>query len=254
MKILRFQLKGETKWGILEEPDTIYTLRGDLYGKFKRGDKLCKLSEVIILAPVEPTIMVACGLNYRARFSEKGWEEPAEPIVFFKPATAVVGHLDNVVFPDIAKEMRYEAELCVVIKKQARNIAEKNAMDHVLGYTCGNELGAMDLIKKDKWMTRAKGFDTSGPLGPYLVTGIDPHNLAIRSRLNGELKQNGHTSLMIFSVPYLLSFISKFMTLRPGDVIWTGTPPGVSNVKEGDVMEIEIENIGILRNRVVAQK
>ena len=252
MKILRFQFHGKSHWGILEEPDTICALEGDLYGEFNKGRKLCRLSDVKLLAPAEPTIMVACGMNYRARLKDKGWEEPVEPIIFFKPATAVIGPLENVVFPAIAKEMRYEAELCVVMKRQARNVAEEDAMDYVLGYTCGNELGAMDLVKKDKWMTRAKGFDGSGPLGPYLVTGIDPHNLAIRSWVNGELKQDGHTSLMIFSVPRLVSFISGFMTLRPGDVIWTGTPPGVCNVEVGDVMDVEIEGIGLLRNTVVA--
>jgi 2-keto-4-pentenoate hydratase/2-oxohepta-3-ene-1,7-dioic acid hydratase in catechol pathway len=251
-KILRFQLHDNFHWGILEEPDTVCALEGDLYGKFKKGGKLCCLSEVKLLAPAEPTIMVACGMNYKARLRDKGWEEPSEPIIFFKPATAVVGPLENVVFPAIASEMRYEGELCVVMKRQARNVAENDAMDYVLGYTCGNELGAMDLIKKDKWMTRAKGFDGSGPLGPYLVTGIDPHNLMIRSWVNGELKQDGHTSLMIFSVPRLVSFVSGFMTLRPGDVIWTGTPPGICNVKVGDVMDVEIEGIGILKNTVVA--
>ena len=254
MKILRFQFHGKIQWGILEEPDTVYAIEGNLYNEFKKAGKLCRLSEVKLLAPAVPTIMVACGMNYKARLRNKGWEEPAEPILFFKPATAVIGPLENVVFPAIAKEMRYEGELCVVMKRQARNVAEKDAMECVLGYTCGNELGAMDLMKKDKWMTRAKGFDGSGPLGPYLVTGIDPHNLAIRSWVNGELKQEGHTSLMIFSVPRLVSFVSAFMTLRPGDVIWTGTPPGVCNVKVGDVMDIEIEGIGLLRNTVVAQK
>jgi len=254
MKILRFQFNSKIQWGILEEPDTVYALEGDLYNEFKKGGKLCRLADVKLLAPAEPTIMVACGMNYKARIRNKGWEEPAEPIIFFKPATVVLGTLENVVFPAIAKEMRYEGELCVVMKRQARNVAEKDAMDHVLGYTCGNELGAMDLMKKDKWMTRAKGFDGSGPLGPYLVTGIDPHNLTIRSWVNGELKQEGHTSLMIFSVPRLVSFISEFMTLRPGDVIWTGTPPGVCNVKVGDMMDIEIEGIGLLKNTVVAQE
>lgn len=254
MKILRFQWNAETHWGILAESDRVYALEGDLYGEFQKGQELCRLSDVKLLAPAEPTIMVACGMNYKARLQHKGWEEPEEPIIFFKPATAVVGPDEDVIFPAIAREMRYEAELCVVMKRQARNVAEKDALDHVLGYTCGNELGAMDLMKKDRWMTRAKGFDTSGPLGPFLVTDIDPHNLAIKSRLNGETKQDGHTSLMIFSVPRLVSFISGFMTLRPGDVIWAGTPEGVSNVKVGDVMEVEIEGIGVLRNRVARPK
>jgi 2-keto-4-pentenoate hydratase/2-oxohepta-3-ene-1,7-dioic acid hydratase in catechol pathway len=227
MKILRFHWQGATLWGILEEPDRIFALEGDIYGDFHKGRPLGRLSGVKLLAP-------------------------AEPIIFFKPATAVVGPLEDVVFPSMAKEVRYEGELCVVMKRTARNVAEKDAMNYVLGYTCGNELGAMDLMKKDRWMTRAKGFDTSGPLGPFLVTGLDPHNLAIKSRVNGETKQDGHTSRMIFPVEKLVSYISAFMTLRPGDVIWTGTPEGNCNVKVGDVMEVEIEGIGILRNQVTA--
>lgn len=253
MKILRFHWQGATIWGILEEPDRIFALEGDIYGTFQKGRALCRLPEVKLLAPAEPTIMVACGMNYPARFKERGWaEQPQEPIIFFKPATAVVGPLDDVVFPAMAKEMRYEGELCVIMKRQARNVAEKDAMSYILGYTCGNELGAMDLMKKDRWMTRAKGFDSSGPLGPFLVTDLDPHNLAIRSRINGETKQDGHTSRMIFRVEKLVSYISAFMTLRPGDVIWTGTPEGNCNVKTGDIMEVEIEGIGILRNKVTA--
>ena len=255
MKILRFQWQGKIYWGILEEKDKIFTLDGNIYADFKKGKELCRLEDVKLLAPAEPSIMVACGMNYRARFKESKWrEEPEEPTIFFKPPTAVIGPLEGVVFPAIAKEMRYEGELCVIMKKRARNVAEKNAMSYVLGYTCGNELGAMDLMKKDRWMTRAKGFDTSGPLGPFLVTDLDPHNVAIKSRLNGETKQDSNTNLMIFRVGKLISYISAFMTLRPGDVIWMGTPEGNCNVKVGDIMEVEIEGIGILKNEVVAPR
>jgi len=242
-----------TRWGILEGEEEIFTLEGDLYGDFGKGEEVCRLADVKLLAPAEPTIMVACGMNYRARFQESGLkDEPQEPILFFKPPTAVIGSLEDVVFPTIAQEMRYEGELCVVMKRQARNVSEEDAMHYVLGYTCGNELGAMDLMKKDRWMTRAKGFDSSGPLGPFLVTDLNPHDLSIKSRLNGQIRQDSHTSLMIFRVEKLISYISEFMTLRPGDVIWTGTPAGTTNVNVGDLMEVEIEGIGILRNRVVA--
>lgn len=255
MKILRFQRQGKIEWGILEEKDRIFSLEGRIYEDFKKGRELCRLTDVKILAPAEPTIMVACGMNYRARFKESGWkEEPQEPVIFFKPATAVVGPLENVVFPNMAKEMRYEGELCVIMKRQARNVAEQDAMSYVLGYTCGNELGAMDLMKRDRWLTRAKGFDTSGPLGPYLVTDLDPHHLSIKSRLNGETKQDSNTDLMIFRVEKLISYITAFMTLHPGDVIWTGTPEGNCNVKVGDSMEVEIEGIGILKNQVAVAK
>lgn len=255
MIVLRYLYQEKRGWGILEGEDRIFTLNGDIYGQFSKGKELCRLSDIQLLAPAEPTIMVACGMNYRERFQEGGLtNEPEEPIIFFKPATAVVATSEDVIFPSIAKEMRYEGELCVVMKRRAKNVSEKEAMHYVLGYTCGNELGAMDLLKRDRWITRAKGFDTSGPLGPFLVTDIEPHNLYIKSRLNGHTKQDSHTSLMIFRVDKLISFISRFMTLRPGDVIWTGTPAGCSNVKVGDLMEVEIEGIGTLRNKVVAPK
>ncbi len=254
MKILRCQRQGKVHWGILEGEDKVFALDGDLYGEFTKGRELCRLADVKLLAPAEPTIMVACGMNYAARFKEGGMikDPPAEPIIFFKPATAVIGSHEDVVFPAIAREMRYEGELCVVMKRQARNVPENEAMKYVLGYTCGNELGAMDLMKRDRWLTRAKGFDNSGPLGPFLVTGLDPHNLTIQSRINNQTKQKSHTSRMIFRVEKLISYISGFMTLRPGDVIWTGTPEGNCNVQVGDVMEVEIEGIGVLRNKVAA--
>ena len=256
MKIIRFRKQDQESWGVLEN-ERVFALEGDLYGDFKKGKEICTLQQVKLLAPVEPTIMVCCGMNYAERFREDysrnaGFKPTAEPTIFFKPASAVVGPLDDVVFPPMAETLRYEAELCMVIKRRARNVPEGEALDYILGYTCGNELGALDLVKKDRWMTRAKGFDTSGPLGPCLVTGLDPHNLSIKSRVNGEKKQDGHTSLMIFSIEKLISYISAFMTLRPGDIIWTGTPEGACNVHVGDVMEVEIEGIGVLRNKVIA--
>ena len=258
MKIVRFQKQNKIHWGILEE-DTIFALEGDLYGDFAKGNELCRMKEVRLLAPAEPSIMLCVGMNYKERFNEydfkkTGWMAPEEPILFFKPAAAVIGPTDDVIFPAIAQTLRYEAELCVVIKRLARNVIEKEAMDYVLGYTCGNELGAIDLMKKDKWLTRAKGFDTSGPLGPWIVTDLDPGNLSIKSRVNGEKKQDSNTRFMIFSVEKLISYISAFMTLRPGDIIWTGTPEGVGDVKVGDVMEVEIEGIGILKNKVASPR
>ncbi len=253
MRLIRFQREEKFGWGILEN-EKVFRLEGDLYGDFKKGKELGAIQDVKLLAPADPTITVACGMNYAERLQESGWAPPAEPIIFFKPPSCIVGPDENIVPPAMARELRYEAELCAVIKKKARNVAEKDALDYVLGYTCGNELGAMDLAKKDKWLTRAKGFDTSGPLGPCLVTGLDPHHLLIQSRVNGETRQKENTNIMIFSVEKLVSYISEFMTLRPGDVIWTGTPKGAGLVKVGDVIEVEIEGIGVLKNKVVSSK
>ena len=255
MKIVKYQQRGKDSWGIFQE-GRVFSLEGDLYGEFRKGKQIGTLEEVRLLAPVEPTNMVCCGMNYTERFKEDyssnlGLKPTAEPVIFFKPPSAVVGPTDDVVFLSIAETLRYEAELCVVIKRRARNVPEREAGNYILGYTCGNELGAMDLMKRDRWMTRAKGFDTSACLGPWVETDLKASNLFIRSWVNGEKKQDSNTRFMIFSVGKLISFISEFMTLRPGDIIFTGSPEGAGNVNVGDVMEIEIEGIGILKNKVV---
>jgi len=252
VKIARFQWQGKVNQGIVEG-DTIFALVGDLYGDFTRGKELCRLAEVRLLAPVEPSITIACGLNYLDHIKELGFEIPKVPALFFKPATTVIGPEDDIIYPAISRDFRYEAELCVVIKRRAKNVPEKDAMDYVLGYTGGNDLTAMDISEIDGRLTRSKGCDTSGPLGPFLVTGLDPRNLNIKGRVNGETKQDSSTSLMLFSVEKLISHISAFLTLRPGDVVWTGTPVGgACPVKAGDVIEVEVEGIGILRNKLVA--
>ncbi|HEY83228.1 MAG TPA: fumarylacetoacetate hydrolase family protein [Dehalococcoidia bacterium] len=254
MKIVRFWWRDKVNWGILED-DTIFALNGDLYGDFEKGEEVCKLPDVRLLAPVEPSIMVACGRNYMDHIKEMGWAVPQEPSLFFKPANTVVGPEEDIIYPAVSRDLRYEAELCLVIKRLAKNVAEEEALDYVLGYTCGNDVTAIDLFEKEGLLARAKGFDTAGPLGPVLVIGLDPHNLAIKGRVNGVTRQDSNTSLMIFSVEKLISHISAFMTLRPGDVVWTGTPGGgACPIKVGDVIEVEIEGIGVLRNRVVAPK
>jgi 2-keto-4-pentenoate hydratase/2-oxohepta-3-ene-1,7-dioic acid hydratase in catechol pathway len=254
MKIVRFQWQERVNWGILED-ESIFSLVGDLYGEFEKGKELCQLKDVRLLAPVEPGITIACGMNYMDHIKEMGWDVPEEPALFFKPANTVIGTEEEIIYPAISQDLRYEAELCCVIKRVAKNVSEKEAMNYVLGYTCGNDVTGIDLFKKDGRLTRAKALDTCGPLGPFLVTGLDPHNLNIKGRVNGETKQDSNTSLMIFTVEKLISHISAFMTLRPGDVVWTGTPRGgACPVKIGDVIEVEIEGIGILRNRLSGTK
>lgn len=254
MKIARFQWQGKVNWGVVED-ETIFSLVGDLYGEFEKGKELCHLKDVRLLAPVEPSITIACGMNYMDHIKEMGWEVPKEPALFFKPANTVVGPEDDVVYPKVSQDLRYEGELCCIIKRQAKNVSEEKALDYILGYTCGNDLTATDLIEKDGRLTRAKAFDTSGPLGPYLVTGLDPHRLSIKSRLNGKNQQDGNSEVLVFGIEKLISYISAFLTLRPGDVVWTGTPKGgACPVKVGDITEVEIEGIGILRNKIVAPK
>jgi len=252
VKIARFEWQGKPTWGIVEGED-IYSLVGNIYEKFEKGARLRQLKDVKLLAPAEPRITIACGMNYMDHIKELGWDPPKEPALFYKPLHTVIGTEDNVIYPKISHNLCYEGELCFVIKRKAKDVPEEKAMDYVLGYTCGNDFTLPDISEKDGRLTRSKGFDTSGALGPFLVTGLDPHNLRIRSRFNNKLQQDSNTNQLIFKVGKLVSHISAFMTLMPGDVVWTGTPGGgLCPVKVGDVIEVEIEGIGTLRNRVVA--
>ena len=253
MKIVRFEWQGRASWGILEENERIFALEGDVYGKFKEGKEICRLEEARLLAPADPRVMVACALNYTDHAKELGRALPKEPKLFFKPPNTLSHPLDEIAFPKASRDYRFEAELCVVLKRRAREVSEKEALDYVLGYTCGNDLGAFDFLEADGIVTRARGFDGSGPIGPWIATDLDPDHLSIKGRVNGEIKQDSNTGLMISGVRKLISHVSAFMTLQPGDVIWTGTPKGgACPVKAGDVMEVEIEGIGILKNKVAS--
>ena len=191
------------------------------------------------------------GLNYQDHADEQNAQLPEEPRLFIKPATAVIGPDDAIVYPEMSERVDYEAELAVVISRRTRNIPPEEALRHVLGYTCGNDVTARDLQKKDRQWTRAKSFDTFAPLGPWIETDLDPSSCAVEARLNGEIKQSSSTGKMIFSVPFLVGFISRVMTLLPGDVILTGTPAGIGPMERGDTIEITVGGIGTLRNRVV---
>jgi len=193
---------------------------------------------------------VAVGLSYRDHAAEFGYPVPDEPILFLKPLTALIGPGDKIVYPAISQRVDYEAELAIVMKRKGRNIPRGQALRYVLGYTCHNDVTARDLQKKDGQWTRAKSFDTFAPLGPCIATGLDPHRLHIEARVNGEIRQSFNSDQLIFDVPTLVAFVSQVMTLSPGDVIATGTPPGVGPLKRGDVVEVEVEGIGVLRNPV----
>lgn len=201
----------------------------------------------------EPSKIICVGLNYRDHAAELKMEIPKTPIIFLKPPTAVIGQNDEITYPEgLTKELHYEAELALVIKDKTYRIDEKDAGKHLLGFTCANDVTARDLQRQDGQWTRSKSFDTFCPVGPTVVSGIDPDDLAIRLYLNGKVKQDSRTSQMIFKPAFLLYFISRVMTLLPGDIILTGTPAGVGPMKIGDTVEVEIEGIGRLRNRVVS--
>jgi 2-keto-4-pentenoate hydratase/2-oxohepta-3-ene-1,7-dioic acid hydratase in catechol pathway len=254
MKIVRFELEKIKKYGLLEQ-DNIFSVEGNIFADFDVGKKLCNLNDVRLLPPIEPKIVVGVGKNYKKNKIEVDEKIPHEPQLFFKPPSSVIGHMDNIIYPKISNDVRYGAELAVVMKYKAENVTEDRALDYVLGYTCGNDLSAFDLSKRDTFVTRVKSFYTFCPLGPCIATGIDGSNLKLESRLNGILQQHGSTSEMIFNIKRIISHITEFMALEPGDVILTGTVGAKSSpVNIGDTIEIEIEGIGLLRNVVVQQR
>ena len=199
---------------------------------------------------IKPTKIIAIGLNYLDHAKELKMDIPDHPLIFMKPPTSVIGSGDTIILPPQTKELNYEGELAVVIKDTVRNISKDEARRYIAGYTCANDVTARDLQRIDGQWTRAKSFDTFCPLGPRIVSDIDPKNLFIITRVNGVVKQNSNTKNMIFDVFELISFVSEIMTLLPGDVIITGTPPGVGAIEAGDVVQIEIEGIGVLKNTV----
>lgn len=229
-------------------------LRGEVTGdSIEAGGKEYNLGEVELLAPAEPSKVVCVGLNYVEHAKEFNMDLPVEPNIFLKPPTAVIGPGADIVMPPSSSQVDYEGELAVVIKKRCRNIPARKADEYILGYTNFNDVTARDLQTKDGQWTRAKSFDTFAPMGPYVVDA-DPSSLDIQTRVNGVVRQNSNTSDLIFSVPELIEFTSEIMTLFPGDVIATGTPPGVGSLNAGDVVEVEIEGLGVLKNGVVKER
>jgi 2-keto-4-pentenoate hydratase/2-oxohepta-3-ene-1,7-dioic acid hydratase in catechol pathway len=253
VKIGRFAEGDRIFYGIVSG-DTVREISGDIFAAYRLLDVNLRLSELKVLAPCVPSKIVAVGLNYRTHAAEVKMELPQEPILFLKPSTAVIGPEETILYPAMAKRVDYEGELGVVIGKKCQAVSVEQAPDYILGYTCINDVTARDLQKKDGQWTRAKGFDTFAPLGPFIETELDPSDLRIETFLNQENKQSASTSDLIFPVPYLVSFISRVMTLLPGDVIATGTPEGIGPMRPGDLVEVSIEGIGILRNRVADKK
>lgn len=211
-------------------------------------------NDLQLLPPVQPSKLICVGLNYKDHARELSMEIPDVPIFFLKPSSAVIGSLGKIVYPETSKRVDYEGELAVIIGKRCKNISRDDAGSVIMGYTCFNDVTARDIQKKDVQWTRAKSFDTFAPIGPYIADPmLDVSNLAIRTRVNGELRQDSNTSNLIFNISYLIEFISNVMTLERGDIISTGTPAGVGELSIGDEVEVEIENVGCLKNTVVAR-
>jgi 2-keto-4-pentenoate hydratase/2-oxohepta-3-ene-1,7-dioic acid hydratase in catechol pathway len=209
-----------------------------------------KIGEAKLLSPCLPSKIVALGLNYRDHAEEVKLPIPDKPLLFIKPSTSVIGPGEAILYPKMSKRVDYEAELAVVIGKVAKNVSEEKAADYILGYTCLNDVTARDLQPKDGQWTLSKSFDTFSPIGPWIVTDMDPHQLEISSYLNGERRQHSNTKNLIFGPRQLVSFISWAMTLLPGDVIATGTPSGIGPMAIGDQIDVVIEGIGTLSNHV----
>ncbi len=253
MKIGRFGRDGVISFGILDaDAQEWVILKGDpLFAGYETTGERVGIAAVTLLAPVIPrSKIVAVGRNYREHAAEFGNAVPEEPMLFLKPNTAVIGPNEPIAHP--GGNVDYEGELAVVIGRVAKRVTAANALDYVFGYTAANDVSQRDWQKSDGQWGRAKGFDTSCPLGPVIETEIDASKLGIQTRLGGAVRQNSNTALLVHPIPMLIEFISAAMTLLPGDVILTGTPAGVGRIEPGDVVEVEIEGIGILRNPVVA--
>lgn len=254
MRIARYakDAAGEAAHGIVEG-STIYALEGDLFGAHQKGAEVGSLDEVRLLAPLEPGKIVAIGLNYKDHVTEldPNRKLPEFPVIFMKPQSAVIGPGEAIEIANPENETHYEAELVVVIGKKARDVSEDEALDYVLGYTAGNDVSDRKIQYASGQWIQGKGYDTYCPLGPWIEIELDPGNVQVQSRLNGEPRQSSNTEVLIFSVPFLISYVSKVMTLNPGDVIMTGTPHGVGPMKAGDTIEIDVEGVGVLSNPVV---
>lgn len=237
-------------WGLLDG-ETIYPLAHAPYLGVVVQGAARPVTSVRLVAPATPTKLVCVGRNYAEHAAELGNEVPPEPLIFLKPPTTVIGPDDAVVYPSISSRVDHEGELALVIGRRCRNVAEADAASVIFGYTVANDVTARDLQKQDGQWTRGKGFDTFAPVGPWLDTAFDPAGKAVRCAVNGALRQDGNTALLIYSIGRVIAHVTRFMTLEPGDLILTGTPAGVGPVQPGDVMTVEVEGLGTLSNPVI---
>jgi len=240
---------GKQSYGLVEG-HKVTPLKQAPWLQLEPTGKSFSLDDVTLRAPVAPSKIVCIGLNYHAHVeaSQSATEAPEHPLIFLKPPSSIIGPHDKIVHPKVSERVDYEAELGVVIGKKAKDVPKEKAVEHIFGFTCVNDVTARDLQKKDGQWSRAKGFDTFCPVGPWIVTELNFQDVLVEGVLNDEVKQSGRTSLMIFDIPFLISYISSVMTLQPGDLISTGTPAGISPMKSGDKIEVRVEGIGTLEN------
>ena len=257
MHIVRYALGGRVHYGIIEDENTIARLEDLPFEDLRASGIKDELAAVRILAPVHLPRVFGVAYNYTAHTQEAGKVVPQQPVLFMKPSTAVIGTGESIVYPTGGDNIHFEGELVVVIGKLARHVPESQALDYVLGYTCGNDVSDRVVQRRESefgCLLAGKGYDTFAPMGPVIVSGLDPSNLQIITRVNGVVRQDGNTADLLFSVPAMIAYLSRFMTLLPGDMIMSGTPAGVGPIKVGDTIEVEIPGIGVLRNDVIAEQ
>ena len=248
-RYVRYSAGGKTSYGILEG-ETIRELRGGIIAGAEPTGKTVALQDVKLLAPCEPSNVVAVGRNYKSHIAGRNLEPAPHPGLFWKPSSCIIGTEEDIVFPEGANNVHYEAELVVVIGKKAKNVTPADAPNYIFGVTAGNDVSERDWQKNDLQWFRAKGSDTFGALGPSIVQGLDYNDVLVESRLNGEVRQSQRTKDLIFPVANIVSYVSQYVTLMPGDIIYTGTPGNTQAMQPGDIIEIEVEGVGILRNRI----
>jgi 2-keto-4-pentenoate hydratase/2-oxohepta-3-ene-1,7-dioic acid hydratase in catechol pathway len=255
VRIARFSTGDGVAFGVVEEGEQVIAkIDGHPFGGVDLTGERYPLAEVRVVAPMLPSKIIGIGRNYAEHAREMGNDVPEEPLVFLKPSTTVIGPGEAIAYPEkLSQRVDFEGELAVVIGRLCREVPVERARDVIFGYTCANDVTARDLQKKDVQFTRAKGFDTFCPLGPWIETDLDPSDLALTTTVNGELKQSARTSQLLHDIPTLIAHVSAVMTLLPGDVILTGTPAGVGPLAVGDEVGVGIEGIGTLRNRVISR-
>ena len=250
-RYVRYTYQGRPAYGVLDG-ETVRELSGNFLESPRATGATARLAEVKLLAPVAPSKVIAVGLNYRSHLGER--PVPAYPGLFAKLPTSLVGPGDGIVMPPDATDLHYEGEMVIVIGKPARNVPEAQALEYVFGVTAGNDVSERAWQRSDLQWFRAKASDTFGPIGPVVARGLDYDDLLVQTRLNGEIRQSERTSDLIFHVPMIVSYVSRYVTLSPGDLIFTGTPQSTRAMRPGDVVEVEVEGVGVLRNTVMAAK
>src|SRR5215217_3222706 len=255
MRIVRYQTGDgkKPKYGWLLA-DKVGEIGGNVFGRYRRQEANTPLAELKLIAPCEPSKIVCVGRNYIEHAKELGNEVPKVPLIFLKPPSSIISNGDTILLPAQSAQVEHEGELVVVIGRRGRNITAENARKYILGYTIGNDVTARDLQRSDDQWTRAKGFDTFCVFGPWIDTEFDPADAILSCRVNGQMRQMASTRDMVFNVPTLIAYISSVMTLEPGDLLFTGTPAGVGELKNGDDVVVEIEGLGVLKNPVRAEQ